>query len=257
MFGNAFFGNKSIRKHVALFGTLFNNIRIERTDNSDTTQHQKVPIAYGQRDKYIARNAQDPNIEREIAAQLPRMSFELMGIEPDAERRLNPVARIVSFDSGTATSKLMPAPFNFYFNLYITARFVEDAAKIVEQILPYFQPSFNLQASLVENDDCVTDVLVSLRNVDMKDNYEGPMTERRILVWTLTFSVKSWIFGPERIQKVIRWVDVDQKIGDSSNTSSTYTYQSNTYPTVDGKTLEEINSTDDYIVITDITEFFE
>ena len=255
MFGNSFFGNGAIRKHVVLFGTLFNNIRIERTNDTSVTQHQKVPILYGPREKYIARNTQDPNIEREVAAQLPRMAFELMGLEPDAERRLNPVNNLTYFASGVPGSRLVPAPYIFTFNLYITARFVEDAAKITEQILPYFNPDFNLQAKLVEGVDCVNDIKFTLKNIDMRDNYEGNFAERRILIWTLTFSVRSWIYGRHSSNtNVIRWVNVNYTTEEGSDVIAAST---NTYPTLANTALEDILPTDDYIIETDISEFFD
>lgn len=258
MFSNTFFSNQAIRKNVALFGTLFNNLRIERTDQANNVQLQIVPIAYGPREKYIARNTQDPKIEREIAAQLPRMAFELMGIEPDADRRLNPVNNTVVFNEGIGSSRLVPSPWNFYFNLYITARFVEDASKIVEQILPYFQPSFSVKAFLTDDQDCSSTVIFTLKNVDMKDNYEGNFQERRILVWTLTFGIKTWIFGPTQQAKTIKWVDTNSQISSANNARvSTYEIQANTYPTANGLTLDQIGPTDNYILVTDISEFFK
>lgn len=259
MFGNQFYASGAIRKNVSLFGTLFNNIRIER-DNGTDTQHQKVPILYGGREKYIARNTTDPKIEREVAAQLPRMAFELVDLYYDSARQLNPVNNILTFNSSSISSKFVPTPYIFVFNLYITARHVEDAAKIVEQIIPWFQPAFTLSAFLSDDSNCSHDIIFTLKNIDMKDNYEGPMTERRVLIWTLSFNVKTWILGPSKDQSnnVIRWVDVNQRITNESNVyTSTYVIESNTYPTLANTALEDILPSDAYIVKTDIREYFE
>lgn len=255
MFSNTFYSTNSIRKHTALFGTLFNNINIERDNDEPRTQFQKVPIAYGGREKYIARNTTDPAIEREIAAQLPRMAFELMDISYDPERQLNPVNNTISYNP-TAKSRFVPVPYVLTYNLYITARYVEDAAKIVEQILPYFSPSFTIRAHLVDEDpDCVSSLLVTLRNVDMRDNYEGPMTERRILIWTLTFTINTWIYGPQSPLAVIRWATVNSRLYDSLGSNS-YIFSGNSYPTLANTALSDIQPTDNYIVVTDISEFF-
>lgn len=258
MFSNTFFGSNSIRKHTALFGTLFNNIHIERENTEPRTQFQKVPILYGGREKYIARTTTDPKIEREVAAQLPRMAFEFVDLKYDANRQLNPINNTITYNP-TAKSRLVPVPYTFYYNLYITARFVEDAAKILEQILPWFSPSFTLRAHLLDDDpDCTSSIIFNIAGVDMKDNYEGPMTERRVLIWTISFAVNSWIYGPQSAApNVIRWATVNQKLSDSANNANTYVLTGNSYPTLANTALADIQPTDNYIVVTDISEFFE
>ena len=44
----------------------------------------------------------------------------------------------------------MPVPYNLQFELSIMTKLNDDALQIVEQILPYFQPAYNLTIELVE-----------------------------------------------------------------------------------------------------------
>lgn len=250
MLPNTYFENHLMQKYLLLFGRMFNNIRIERARDADDDkrQHMIVPIAHGGRDKYIARINADPNIEKAVAAQLPRMAFEMIDFHYDPTRQLNPIS------SGCQ----MPTPYVFAFNLYITARNVLDATKIVEQIAPFFRPSIGIRADLLDNNKPY-DLKLTLAKPDMKDNYEGTMLERRILVWTLTFTLDAWLFGPQddNTGNVIRWATVGSFIGNRGTPGLTRVSSSNTYPVLDGTDLEDISPSDPYIIHTDYTEFFD
>lgn len=246
MLPNMYFENKLMYKYLLMFGRMFNNIRIERArePGDEKAQHMIVPIAHGGRDKYIARNNADPQIEKQIAAQLPRMAFEMVDFHYDSERQLNPI--------GNACQ--VPTPYRFAFNLYITARNVMDAMKIVEQIAPFFRPSIGIRADLLDNDNPF-DLKLTLQRPDMRDNYEGTMLERRILVWTLSFTLDAWLFGPnpndDNGTNVIRWVNVKYDTGNQPVLSS------NTYPVLPGTPLEDIQPSDPYTIQTDYTELFD
>jgi len=84
-----YFYHQILRKTIISFGTLFNNITIQKKDDSDNTfSVMKVPIAYGPTQKFLARLEQQSNLNRPIEIQLPRMSFEFNGINYDAQRKL-------------------------------------------------------------------------------------------------------------------------------------------------------------------------
>jgi hypothetical protein len=72
----------------------------------------------------------------------------------------------------------------------------DDALQIVEQILPYFQPAYNLTVSLVDSIQEKKDIPIILENVTMQDDYEGDFSTRRVLLYTLRFTAKTYLFGP-------------------------------------------------------------
>ena len=81
MFGDYFY-HESLRKIVVAFGTIFNNINIQRKDSSgNVVQSIKVPLAYSPKEKFIARLDQQPDLveDRRVAVTLPRMGFEITG----------------------------------------------------------------------------------------------------------------------------------------------------------------------------------
>lgn len=205
MFGDKFYNNV-IRKYVVYFGTLFNEIEIDRTNNAGTViQEMRVPIHYGPRQKYLMRNDVDPNLDRQVAVQLPRMSFEMTSFNYDPERRMNPNRRIYQAKSDSTFNLLStytPQPFNIGFELNIAVRNAEDGVKILEQILPFFTPEYTATLKLLDDmPDIKFDVPVVFEGLSSMDQYEADFTQRRQLIHTLQFLVKGYVFGPVKDRK--------------------------------------------------------
>jgi hypothetical protein len=187
-----------IRKTVVSFGTLFNNIEIRRT-SGNKTETMKVPLAYGPRQKFLARLKATGDLTKKDQVQitLPRIFFEINGISYDATRKLSPtqIIRHTSQD-GTEKKSFMPVPYNISFELGILAKNQDDGLQILEQILPYFQPSFNITMNLVSEIGEKRDFPVTLTSVDYSDDYEGDFDTRRTLIYTLQFVCKTYLYGP-------------------------------------------------------------
>jgi hypothetical protein len=211
MFGNTFY-NQTTRRYVALFGTLFNDISIQRFDNAGVLkQTMKVPLNYGPMQKFLSRLEQDPDLTAP-AITLPRMSFELISMDYDGERKLTNYARntkgIANNDNSVST-QFTPTPYNLEFQLNIMAKYDEDATKIVEQILPFFKPEFTVTAKLIDSMDMLTDIPIVLNSISSEDSYEGSYEERRAIIWTLTFTVKGYYYGPVTTRKVIKFANTN------------------------------------------------
>ena len=105
----------------------------------------------------------------------------------------------------------MPVPYNIGFELSILSKLNDDCLQIVEQILPYFQPSFNITVDLVESIGEKRDVPIVLNSVAFQDDYEGDFSSRRALIYTLQFTAKTYLFGPiaDSSEGLIRKVQVD------------------------------------------------
>ena len=192
MFG--YFYHEVFRKTIIAFGNIFNNIEIHHVNNSDdTVSIIKVPLAYGPIQKFLARIEQDPTALKPVKMTLPRMSFEFVGLSYDASRK---VSTTQSFITNTGKKVYMPVPYNMQFELNIITKLNDDALQIVEQILPYFQPNYNLTVKLVEPINEKKDIPIILDSVSFTDDYEGDYTKRRSLVYTLRFTAKTYLFGP-------------------------------------------------------------
>lgn len=207
MFKQAFYF-QTMRKYVALFGTLFNEIYISRTGNDNRTQaFIRVPITYAPKEKMLARVIGDPGIDRETATvPLPLMSFEMTSVMYDPSRKLRSTGRSVVKDTDNP-SKLKyqynPVPYNFGFRLHVYVKNAEDGTKIVEQILPFFTPDFTVSANIIPEMDIHMDIPVILNTIEQSDSYDGDFTQRQAIVWTIDFTLKGYIYGPVKKSAII------------------------------------------------------
>jgi hypothetical protein len=213
MLGTQFY-HETIRKVVVAFGTMFNNIQLVRKDNTGKiVQSMKVPLAYGPRQKFLVRLAEDPDLTKQVAVTLPRIGFEIGGLSYDPTRKLNRVQKFKRAKSGT-TKKLdmqyMPVPYNLDFILYVLAKNSDDSLQIVEQILPYFQPDYSITLNDIPEMDNKRDVPIILNGITYEDDYDGDYSARRSLIYTLNFTAKFYLYGPVTSQGVIKTVQVDQ-----------------------------------------------
>lgn len=212
------FYNRTTRRYIALFGSLFNKMSITRDDNTGIEQQRMVvPISYGPYQKFLARITQDPNLNRPQAVSLPRMSFEIMSMSYDGARKIGSLNKLQTSDNSFVYS---PAPYNIEFNLYVMTKYAEDGTKILEQILPFFKPEYTFTAFILD-DVPALDLPLILNSVSAEDLYEADFETRRSLMWTLSFTMKGWFFGPTRERKIIKFIDVrnypQMSVGEGSN----------------------------------------
>lgn len=209
-----YFYHEIFKKTVVGFGNLFNNIQIQKVDKKKNVINvMKVPLAYGPTQKFLARLTQQAELDQPTEITLPRMSFEMNGIVYDGTRKTQPTQMFKTMDNSDKKLKkvYLPVPYNVSFELNIMAKLNEDCLQIVEQILPYFQPSFTTTIDLVETIGEKRDVPIVLDNISFTDDYEGDFSSRRILLYTLNFTAKTYLFGPvdDTGDGLIRKVQVD------------------------------------------------
>jgi len=226
MFGTYFY-NETIKRAISIFGTLFNNIYIKKTQSDGTVLTQQiVPISYGPKQKFLLRlqddaKARDGSV---TSISLPRIAFELTGLEYDSTRQQNKLIRAekrLLETGGKRGFQYQPAPYNLSFSLSVLAKNVIDAIQVVEQILPYFQPEYTVAMKMVDSMDEVRDVPVILNSVTMEDMYEGAFEERRVIEYTLEFTMKLYFFGPVYTGEVIKNVIERTYINDQVQTGFT------------------------------------
>ena len=194
-----YFYNEILRSVIIGFGSLFNDIEVQhKNDKDQTTSVIQVPIAYGPTQKFLARMQQEANLNRPIQITLPRMSFEFTSLSYDPERKTTKNQNFITQtpDGSQIKRVYSPVPYNMGFTLSIYTKLNDDMLQIVEQILPYFQPQYNLSIKFLGNLNEVRDIPVVLDNIDMTDDYEGNFDTRRALIYTLSFTVKTYLYGP-------------------------------------------------------------
>jgi|TARA_R110000796_G_scaffold232447_1_gene350710 hypothetical protein len=213
MLGTQYY-HETIRKVVVAFGTMFNNISLVRKDSDGkVVQSMKVPLAYGPRQKFLVRLAEDPDLTKQVAVTLPRIGFEINGLTYDPARKLNRIQKFKKTKTGNSKkleTQYMPVPYNVGFELYVLAKNSDDALQIVEQILPYFQPEYTLTLNDMSEMGIKRDVPIVLNSISYEDDYEGDFANRRALIYTLSFTAKFYLYGPVTSQSIIKTVQVDQ-----------------------------------------------
>ena len=216
MLGSTFY-HQTIRKYVAVFGTLFNDINIERKNSSgDVVERLKVPLAYGPKQKWLLA-IQDTTADRKVVAtRTPRMGFSMTGISYDTARKLNTIGRNVKANTSSTTTSMVtmynPVPYNFDFSLFILVKNAEDGTQILEQILPYFTPEFTVTVNTIPDMNIKADVPILLNSSDVADEYEGDLSARRTITWTLSFTLKGFIYPNITSGQVIKSIEVNFRI---------------------------------------------
>tara|TARA_A100000171_G_C2089382_1_gene123733 strand:- start:172 stop:957 length:786 start_codon:yes stop_codon:yes gene_type:complete len=206
-----------------MFGTLFNDIVVQRFNKSGVRiQSLNVPIAYGPKEKFLVRINQDPELTKKTQVNLPRMGFEMSGMQYSPERKLSSTQRRVQVQGATGSNNeiktvFSPVPYDFNFNLSVFVKNADDGVQILEQILPFFTPDWTTSLKLIPEMNITHDIPTVLQGVTVEDAYEGDFETRRSLVYNLDFLVKGYIYGPVKRTGLIKRTIID--ITDSANTS--------------------------------------
>lgn len=193
-----YFYNEIFRSVIIGFGTLFNGIEIKHSSDSGVESVVKVPLSYGPTQKFLARMEQESNLNKPVQMTLPRMSFEFIGLQYDPSRKSTQTQTIINQtpDGNNIKKSFVPVPYNMSFTLSIMTKLNDDMLQITEQILPYFQPAYNLSINYLGELKEKRDIPIQLDSIDMNDDYEGNFDTRRALIYTLSFTAKVYLFGP-------------------------------------------------------------
>ena len=207
MLGHEYFYNGTIKNMVAAFGQMFNYIQVAQLDAGKLVGSRRVPLAYAPKEKYLARI--EARADRDVALRLPRMSFEMTGLSFDQTTKLNRLNRNVQTDSeGSLVKVNQCVPYTLSFSLNIMSRGQDEALQILEQILPHFNPNYTLSAKGLEGPESITDIPITLSSVSAEDAYEGDFeSSRRLIVYTLTFTLKTKFTSNPRTTGLIKSVD--------------------------------------------------
>ena len=253
MLGTQFY-NQAVRKTVVSFGTLFNNIELKKTVDGQVIETEKVPLAYGPKQKFLYRLQGNPTDGRKVAITLPRIYFEMTGIDYDASRKTPATQKyktVINDNGNEVRTQYVPVPYNISFEVGILCKSQDDGLQILEQILPFFQPSFSMSLKFIPDMNEVRDVAVVLNSVDFDDDWEDDFSTRRSITYTMQFTAKSYIYGPYSKADVIRKSRIIETIGDTNvnkrHVELSYTPKAKTDINQDG----QVTAADDALVTAD------
>ena len=206
MLGQAHFYNRSIRKIVVAFGTIFNDIQLQRYTKDGNTKKEifRVPLSYGSKERYLTQITSDPTLTKSINVSVPRISFELTGMSYDSSRKQQSLIQNFALNAnGGINTQYTPVPYDFNFSMSIYVRNTEDGTQIVEQILPFFKPDFTVTVDFITGMDQKYDMPITLNSVNTTTEYEGGLNDgsTRLILWDLDFTVKSYLWPAVKTPK--------------------------------------------------------
>ena len=253
MLGTQFY-NQAVRKTVVAFGTLFNNIELKKTVDGQVIETEKVPLAYGPKQKFLYRLQGNPTDGRKVAITLPRIYFEMTGIDYDSTRKTPATQKyktVINDNGKEVRTQFVPVPYNISFEVGILCKSQDDGLQILEQILPFFQPSFSMSLKFIPDMNEVRDIAVVLNSVDFDDDWEDDFSTRRSITYSMQFTAKSYIYGPYTKADVIRKSRIIETLGDQDvnkrHVELTYTPKAKTDINQDG----QVTAADDALVTAD------
>lgn len=209
MLGNQAYYHKSIKSAIVAFGSIFDDLTLSRAknDGQNTVQNIDVPIRYISQDKGVARRRDDVELQPTFWQTVPRMSFWL----PDSpayapEMNLNKLGSI-----STGDGKLYsPAPYRLPIEANLITKHEEDMFQLIEQILPFFRPSYTVSVHTPSGDPL--DIPFTLESSSVELDPEGAADEnKRQILATLSFEAIIHMYGPVYTTGtgIIKEVDID------------------------------------------------
>jgi len=140
-------------------------------------------------------------------------------IKPTGNDKPSTAKAEANVDSNTTTlnTAYTPVPYNFEIDLSVMVMNSDDGSQILEQILPYFTPEFQVTMNEMKTLGVKRDIPIVFNSMSTEDDYEGDFLTRRSLVHTLSFTVQAYLYGPTKDQGIIREVDVNATTDESFN----------------------------------------
>ena len=215
VFKNYFFHDLT-RKYQLVFGSLFQDIQIKRMDESGKALNMiTVPIIHSPKEKFIQRlegDIEPENYEtlekggtrRRTALSLPIIAYEMVDLQYDGQRKIakNQYIRSRLAVTDDLSNKLYtPAPYILTYEVNIVTKTQNEMLQIIEQIIPAFTPDVNITLKGIPGVEF--DVPITFTGVFRNDTYTGAFEERRQIMWTLNFTMKSYYFTPLDKKKII------------------------------------------------------
>lgn len=231
---------------------MFNNIHIDRLNaDGSTAKTIRVPLAYAPKQKFLARIEAQPNsFEQSFQSFLPRLSFEMVGMQYDPNRKVSIVQQNRALNGSSTTTlntQYAPTPYNINMALYVYGKNQDDGLQIIEQILPYFNPDYNLTLNAIPAMGIKNDLPIILDGITYDDQYEGDFSTRRSIIWTLNFTMKLNFYGPVNRQGIIRTTNVKTYSDEAlTNTQTSYTATVDPTNAVPGDDINIIDSFEDF-----------
>lgn len=215
---------RTIRAITVALLDMFNDIRVVKYDSNNVPVSEKdVPITFGPVEKYHQDRIEDHyydmnNVEhnQRYYLQIPRIALVPTGISYDPDRATGvnewrywyqQSLELSGTEIDEVFSDYQPTPCNFSFTVYIKNDSMDYMSQILENILPYFNPTLMLRVKEFSFLNVERDLPVTLEGVgyDFIDDENAPDT--RFVNATLNLVVKGYMYRPVVTSKIIKYIN--------------------------------------------------
>jgi len=216
-----YFFDEQIRRYLIQIARMFSGFQVEfgrneaGAPNTGDTLY-RVPVRYGDASRQAQTIMQDNSASN--MPSTPLMTFYITGLDFDRPRMQNPTyvdnkaIRQRLYDSTTNTfettqgnafniERYMPAPYKLSINLDIWTSNTNQKMQILEQILPLFNPSLEIQST--DNFlDWTSLSIVELVSTGWSSKQIPQGTGDPIDISTLKFALPIWLSLPAKVKKL-------------------------------------------------------
>lgn len=200
LFKSNHYYHQTTKSFITAFGSIFDGMTIEKHNADGSKQSDYVvPIDFSPKNKWLLMIQERPDFTtNQVQITLPRLAFEIVNMQPNLQRKFgfNGTYSVGSLTAGGRNKAFNPVPYDLTVNLYAITKDNDDMFQIVEQIIPYFQPSLTININLLPELNIHKDIPITLQSVMTEDSYTGSPDEQRTVMSTFTFSVPLYYFGP-------------------------------------------------------------
>lgn len=189
----------SIYKTKLAVAKQFSNIQIDRRDkNNNLLKTIKVEMIYQDKEKAYLELISNKTSQ---GINLPMISVYDKTMMYNLSRQQNNVESILQYQpENTDYIQAMrnPSPVTMQFDVVIATKYISDMHKILEIIVPMFQPTLYVNVNLVPEMNISYKMPIKLASIDQQNSYElsNEANSLRIVQTTLTLEVETFIFPP-------------------------------------------------------------
>jgi hypothetical protein len=217
----SYFYDGQIRRYLTQFARMFSGFFVEFGRNeagapSTGDTLYRVPIRYGDSTRQVQTIMQENSASN--MPSTPLMTFYISGLDFDRPRMQNPtyvdnksirqreydqVTRTYETTQGNAfmVERYMPAPYKLSINLDIWTSNTNQKMQLLEQILPLFNPSLEIQST--DNFlDWTSLSIVELVSAGWSIKSVPQGSEDPIDISTIKFALPVWLSLPAKVKKL-------------------------------------------------------
>ena len=215
---------RTIKSITVALLDMFNDIRVVKYDDDDNPISEKnVPITFGPVEKYHQDRIEDHYFDSDgvehnqrYYLQIPRMALVLNAIAyaPDRATGANEWRYWIKESLGLSESETnkmfsdyQPTPYDFNFTLHIKNDSMDYLSQILENILPYFNPSLMLRVKEFSFLDVERELPVILDGIvpEFIDDESAPDT--RYVNASMNLTVRAYMYRPIVVSKAIKYIN--------------------------------------------------